>query len=125
MSAIINNQSELFPIPYSKVELTILKAGLRFYTEQCAAIPAPIVSRYYYKYYLLYWSRTYLLNSIKEGCIVHDGVAYRVIYGGNNTRGRILQSDQMTQFSLSFRAPRGVYELNPVVIVNRKSGEEN
>jgi hypothetical protein len=125
MAAMLNtieNQTELFPIPYSYAEKLLIQSGLKVYAYQCARIPKPIVHRYFKTYYLLYWSRTYLVDRIVSGHITHDGIEYRVIYGSTVTRGRILQSADSNQFALSFRIADSQYNIDPVVIISKKAG---
>lgn len=117
----IENQTELFPIPYSYAEKLLIQSGLKVYAYQCARIPKPIVHRYFKAYYLLYWSRSHLLNHIVSGNIIHDGIEYRVIYGSNVTRGRIIQSENPEQFALSFRIAAEEYHIDPVVIISKKA----
>jgi hypothetical protein len=118
----IENQTELFPIPYSYAEKLLIRSGLKVYAYQCARIPKPVVHRYFKTYYLLYWSRSHLLSQIRSGHITHDGIEYRVIYATDCNRGRIVAADNPEQFALSFRIAESQYNIDPVVIISRKAG---
>lgn len=113
-----SGQLELLPIPYNTAELLLIRSGIKFYSYQCFSIPAPIVSRYFNTYKLLYWSGHHLLDQIIAGTITRNDVAYRVVYRNQLTRGYILQNRD-EQYSLSFRESYDAWNIEPVVIISR------
>lgn len=102
------------------VDRKVMQSGIRFYTNYCTKIPAPIVSAHFDVYKLLYWSAKHTLHRIIEGYIESEGVQYKVIYRGI-TRGLILHLIETNkphqQIALSFRKPSKEWELQPTVIL--------
>lgn len=102
------------------LDRTIMRSGIRFYTEHCFKIPAPIVESEFSVYNLLYWSIKHTYHRIIEGMIEYQGTRYRVIYK-NITRGFLLQAINndcgAMQVSLSFRKPKDEWDIIPTVII--------
>jgi hypothetical protein len=107
---------------YPAIDYTTERNATRFYATKCFAIPPPLVQSHFSKYYLLYWSGSYLLEQIKQGAIAHNGIVFAIEYKRGLTRGRIIANMQ-DQYALSFREPQLRLALLPVVIIsatNRK-----
>lgn len=102
------------------LDATIIRSGIRFYSQYCFKIPAPIVENYFSTYNLLYWSAKHTYHRIIEGFIIQDGIKYKVIYKGMN-RGQLLSIIQndcgAMQIPLSFRKPKPEYDLPAIVIL--------
>ncbi len=114
MTALLESkQSNLFETPFSEVDRTVLRNGIRFYSIGCTSIPAPIVSRYFTYYNLLYWSGSHLLKQIQAGIIERDNIAFRVIFH-KLSRGKILANPDK-QYKLSFR--HGLMN-DPIVLIS-------
>ena len=111
--------SLLHPTP--NVEHRILTQGLKFYSQFCQRIPAPVTAEYFDVYNLLYWSAKHTYHSIIEGKIHREGTDYQVIYKGM-TRGELLQLIDRDlghqQIALSFRKVVSDFDLPPVVLVS-------
>lgn len=103
------------------VEHRILTQGLKFYSQFCQRIPAPVVAEYFDVYNLLYWSAKHVYYNITEGKIHREGTDYQVIYKGM-TRGellRLIDNDLgHQQIALSFRKTVSNFDLSPVVLVS-------
>jgi hypothetical protein len=97
----------------------LIQSGVRFYCENCFTIPAPIVSKYLRTYKLIYWHGFYLLATMQAGMIERDGIAYRIRFHRNLTRGFILKNKEQ-QFALSFREPSDS-NLYPYVLISSSS----
>ena len=106
---------------FPNTEKTVIRSGIRFYTQFCNKIPSPIVSEYFSVYKLLYWSAKHTYYRIVEGMIESEGIQYQVIYKGI-TRGQLLSLIQnefsLEQISLSFRKPNPEWNIQPTVILN-------
>ncbi len=101
----------------------LIQSGVRFYTENCFVIPAPIVSKYLKTYKLIYWHGFFLLATMQAGMIERDGVAYRVKFHRNLTRGYIIAHKEQ-QFALSFREPADE-NLYPYVLISSSSASSS
>ena len=114
---------EQLPLPgittttYPAIDYTTERNATRFYATKCFAIPPPLVSSHFSKYYLLYWSGSHLIEQIVHGAISHNGVVFALEYKRGLTRGRILARLE-DQYALSFREPQPRLALLPVVIVS-------
>ena len=73
---------------------------------------APCLTRYYLKY----WSASYLLSKLKAGTIIDSDLQYVVIYGEGCSRGKLLASPD-SQVKVSFRAAQAIFDLSPYALV--------
>lgn len=64
-------------------------------------------------YYMLYWKTTYFFSKLATGTLEREGKVYKVIY--HNTDPATLR--KCNQVKLSFRCPKSVFDIQPVVLV--------
>lgn len=123
MKFINYNQHELFPHTTNPVDRTIEMNAVRFYTNQCFAIPKPLANHYMKQYFLVYWRGSFILEQMQEGYITRKRsidnrlLRYKIVFKTPLTRGKILARLE-NQFALSFREPFQEYGINPVVFIS-------
>jgi hypothetical protein len=64
-------------------------------------------------YYMLYWKATYFFSRMDKGTLEREGKVYKIIY--YNTDPATLR--KCNQVKLSFRCPKSVFDIQPVVLV--------
>lgn len=87
---------DLFPHLLNPVDQQIERNAVRFYTEHCFAIPAPLVTQYMKQYYLVYWRGEFILDQMREGFIIRKTsqdnrlIQYKVVFKTPLTRAKSL-----------------------------------
>ena len=113
------NQIELFPCKQiSPVDYSLTRRVVKLYSETLYSIPKPIVTQWFEKYYLLYWSGNYILTTeINYGNITHLDTVYKICYRGNLTRGKIMKNNEK-KYAISFRLPIPELHLPGIVLIS-------
>ena len=123
-------QLEIFPHLTNPVDRTIEMNAVRFYTNQCFAIPTPLANQYMKQYFLVYWRGSFILEQMREGYISRKTsqdnrlLKYKIVFKTPLTRGKILARLE-DQFALSFREPYSEYGIDPVVFVSFSNKQEH
>lgn len=68
------------------------------------------------RYYLLYWSPDYVLEKMKQGIIIHDGISYYAFMSPSLSRTKI--AFMARQMKMSFRAPIPEFDIPAAVYIS-------
>ena len=128
----MSKQLEIFPHLTNPVDATIERNAVKFYTNQCFAVPSPLADRYFKQYFLVYWRGEFILqqSESKQGYITRKNsrdmrlIDYKIVFKTPLTRGKILARLE-DQFALSFREPYSEYGIDPVVFISFSNKQEH